>query len=156
MQRLYGELPDLFKDEEVLREIWSQPDTRKKLLHALGEKGFLFETLKELQSVIDAEQSDIYDVLAFIAFAAPMAMRKERAAQAKQHFPSSCTDAQRAFLDFVLEQYVHVGVAELDMEKLSPLMLLKYNNSLTDAVDDLGDINSIKNLFVSFQKHLYE
>ena len=32
VERLFGELPRFFKDEDELRRIWSQPDTRKALL----------------------------------------------------------------------------------------------------------------------------
>ena len=33
-QALFGELPELFKDEDELRHLWSDPDTRKALLEA--------------------------------------------------------------------------------------------------------------------------
>lgn len=45
---------------------------------------------------------------------------------------------QQVFLDFMLSHYVEVGVEELDQEKLTPLLRLKYNNSIADAVADLG------------------
>ena len=32
IERLYGELPALFKDEDELRALWSEPQTRRKLL----------------------------------------------------------------------------------------------------------------------------
>jgi hypothetical protein len=48
------------------------------------------------------------------------------------------TRQERAFLDFVLARYVDVGVEELDQEKLTPLLRLKYHNSIADAVEDLG------------------
>ena len=38
----------------------------------------------------------------------------------------------------MLSQYVKVGVHELDKEKLSPLLKLKYNNAIADAIADLG------------------
>jgi type I restriction enzyme R subunit len=49
-----------------------------------------------------------------------------------------------------------VGVDELDREKLSPLLKLKYNNSIPDAVDDLGEPKEIGEVFSSFQKYLYQ
>lgn len=62
---------------------------------------------------------------------------------------------QQAFLNFVLEQYIQVGVNELDDNKLSPLLQLKYN-SITDAKKELGSISSIREAFIGFQKHLYK
>ncbi len=69
LQNLFGELPELFKDEDELRGIWSKPDTRKALLDKLSEKGFGAEQLSEIKRMIDAERSDLFDVLAYIAFA---------------------------------------------------------------------------------------
>jgi len=40
LQSMFGSLLDFFKNEDELRTIWSEPDTRKKLLLELNEKGF--------------------------------------------------------------------------------------------------------------------
>jgi hypothetical protein len=63
---------------------------------------------------------------------------------------------QQAFLDFVLAHYVGVGVDELDQEKLTPLLRLKYLNSISDAIADLGKPEEISKVFVGFQKYLYQ
>ncbi len=63
---------------------------------------------------------------------------------------------QRAFLDFVLSHYVSVGVDELDQEKLTPLLRLKYHNSIADAVADLGKPEEIGKVFSGFQRFLYQ
>jgi type I restriction enzyme R subunit len=63
---------------------------------------------------------------------------------------------QQAFLEFVLAHYVGVGVDELDQEKLTPLLRLKYADSLSDAIADLGTPEEISNVFVGFQKYLYQ
>ncbi|MFM7591427.1 MAG: type I restriction-modification enzyme R subunit C-terminal domain-containing protein, partial [Isosphaeraceae bacterium] len=57
--------------------------------------------------------------------------------------------------DFVLQQYVTHGVEELSPEKLSPLLRLKHQNALADAVADLGKPEQIKSTFYTFQKNLY-
>ena len=62
---------------------------------------------------------------------------------------------QQAFLNFVLAQYVKVGVRELDREKLAPLLKLKYSNAIADAVADLGKPEEIGKAFSDFQKYLY-
>lgn len=62
---------------------------------------------------------------------------------------------QAAFLDFVLAQYVKVGVEELSQEKLSSLLKLKYRNAIADAVADLGKPEQIGQPFSSFQQYLY-
>jgi hypothetical protein len=63
---------------------------------------------------------------------------------------------QQVFLDFVLSQYVKVGVDELAQEKLSPLLKLKYHDAIADAVADLGRPDEIGKVFAGFQKYLYQ
>ena len=43
---------------------------------------------------------------------------------------------------------------KLDEEKLSPLLLLKYN-PITDAKREPDNITTIRNIFIGFQTHLY-
>jgi type I restriction enzyme, R subunit len=155
LELLFGQLPEFFKDEAELRALWSAPDTRKLLLHGLAEKGFGPEQLSEMQKIIDAEKSDIFDVLAYVAYALPPLTREQRAAQAKVAISAYFNSKQQAFLDFVLDHYVGVGVDELDQEKLTPLLRLKYSNSISDAIADLGMPGEISKAFVGFQKYLY-
>ena len=154
---LFGQLPEFFKNEDELRKLWSLPDTRKKLLEGLAETGFGKEQLGEMQKIIDAENSDLFDVLAHVAFAMQPISRNERAAMAKNEVHSHFSDKQQAFLDFVLVHYVQEGVEELEQEKLTKLLRLKYHDSIPDAVADLGgDIGVIRNLFSGFQRYLYQ
>jgi type I restriction enzyme R subunit len=156
MELLFGKLPEFFRDEDELRAIWSAPDTRVKLLQGLAEKGFAKEQLAEMQRIIAAEKSDLFDVLAHVAYASAPLTREERATTAKVAISSHFNVKQQAFLDFVLSQYVKVGVEELDQEKLSPLLKLKYNNAIADAVADLGRPEEIGKVFSGFQKYLYQ
>lgn len=155
MEMLFGKLPEFFKNEAELRTLWSAPNTRKKLLDDLDEKGFGRDQLAEMQKIIDAEKSDLFDVLAHIAFALPPRTREERAQQAKESIHAHFDGKKQAFLDFVLDHYVNVGVEELAQEKLRPLLLLKYG-STADAVADLGQPEEIGKAFHGFQRFLYE
>lgn len=152
--RLFGALPELFKDEDELRKLWSRPETRRKLLDGLGERGYDPEALAELSKVIDAEDSDLYDVLAYIAFAQAPISRADRVASHKPDVHAGHSAKEREFLDFVLDQYVRQGVEELDLEKLPQLLTLKYH-ALGDAVATLGEAEKIRDLFVGFQAKLY-
>ncbi len=156
MELLFGKLPDFFQSEAELRKLWSAPDTRAKLLQGLAEKGFGHDQLAEMQKIIDAEKSDLFDVLAHVAYALPPVTRAVRADGARVHINSNFNAKQQAFLDFVLSHYVSVGVEELDQDKLRPLLLIKYHNSIQDAVADLGQPEQIGQVFAGFQKYLYQ
>ena len=138
MEMLYGKLPEFFTNEAELRTLWSAPDTRKKLLEGLAEKGFSSEQLTEMQKIIDAEKSDLFDVLAHVAWALPPVTREHRATLPRPEITAHFNSKQQAFLEFVLAHYISEGVGELDREKLTPLLRLKYHNSLPDALADLG------------------
>lgn len=155
MELLFGRLPEFFKDEADLRAIWSAPDTRRKLLEGLAEKGFGREQLAEMQKIIDAEKSDLFDVLAYVAYAMAPQTREVRAANARIYINTQFAAKQKAFLDFVLSHYVKEGVEELDQAKLTPLLKLKYHDSIADAVADLGKPDEIGKVFAGFQKFLY-
>ncbi|MFM2177259.1 MAG: hypothetical protein RL015_1357 [Verrucomicrobiota bacterium] len=154
MELLFGKLPEFFQNEDELRALWSEPETRKKLLEGLAEKGFGKNQLAEMQTIIDAEQSDLFDVLAHVAYALPPLTREERAAKAKVEISTHFSSKQQVFLDFVLSHYISVGVEELDQEKLTPLLRLRYHNSIQDAVADLG--SDVGKAFAGFQKYLYQ
>jgi type I restriction enzyme R subunit len=155
IERLFGELPRFFKDEDELRRLWSKPASRKALLQALSEAGFGHDWLAEVAKLINAEKSDVFDVLAYVAYATPPISRQERAETHKGAIFGRYDGNLRAFLDFVLAQYVHQGTEELDREKLGALLDLKYG-SVNDAIATLGDAGAIADTFVGFQRYLYE
>lgn len=156
MEALYGKLPEFFRDEDELRELWSLPETRRKLLDGLAEKGFGKDQLREMQRIIDADNSDLFDVLAYVGYAMQPLTREERAHRARVLVCTNFNGKQQTFIEFVLSHYVSEGVDELDPAKFSPLLRLKYHDSIADAVTDLGRPDEIGRIFSGFQKYLYQ
>jgi len=154
VKRLYGDLPELFRDEDQLRALWGRPDTRKALLQGLEEKGYGVEQLVEVGRLIEAQNSDLYDVLAYIAFNQAPVSRAERVDSHRDRIFQGLDYRQREFLRFVLDHYVARGVTELDTDKLPKLIELKYQG-VGDAVAELGPVQRIREVFVGFQQHLY-
>jgi type I restriction enzyme R subunit len=155
LKNLFGKLPDFFKNEEELRKIWSNPITRKTLLEKLADAGYGKDELITLQKLIDAEKSDLFDVLEYISFAVTPISRDVRVAKAQKSIFSTLDNKQKEFLEFVLSKYIEIGVEELEQEKLPALLELKYH-TINDAAELLGGIEKIRNTFINFQKHLYE
>jgi len=154
LHNLFGKLPEFFKDEDKLREIWSNPITRKTLLDKLAEAGYGMTELKTLQQLINAENSDIFDVLEYISFAIKPISREKRVANAQLNIFKSLDNNQKDFLEFVLSKYVETGIEELDQEKLPDLLKIKYS-AITDATELLGGVNRIRATFIDFQQHLF-
>lgn len=154
IEKLFGELPDLFQNEDQLRDLWGRPDTRKALMDGLNERGYGETELNEVSKLINAQNSDLFDVLAYIAYAKHPISRSERVETRKTDILSEYDQELQIFLDFVLGQYEEQGVAELDQTKLPTLLELKYS-STSDAANQLGSISKIKDAFVGFQRYLY-
>jgi len=95
-------------------------------------------------------------VLAYVAYAMEPLTREERAHRARALVSANFNGKQQTFLEFVLSHYVSEGVDELDQAKLSPLLRLKYHDSIADAVADLGRPDEIGRIFSGFQKYLYQ
>lgn len=156
VERMFDDLPQFFENEDKLREIWSDPTTREKLLEDLAEAGYDGEKLESMKELIDAKDSDVYDVLAFVAYAAETRTRTERVKQAKPQINSVFTSyKQQEFIDFILRKYIEDGVSELAANKMRSLIELKYN-TIGDAVAEFGSPLAIRETFIGFQKHLYE
>ncbi|MBG6110798.1 type I restriction enzyme R subunit [Flavobacterium sp. CG_9.10] len=156
LNNLFGALPDFFKSEEELRTIWSNPLTRKTLLEKLDDAGFGKDELSTLQKLIDADKSDLFDVLEYVFNSDIKPITREaRVAAAQATIFALLNDKQKEFIEFVLTKYIETGVEELDQEKLPNLLTNKYQ-SLEDAKSELGDVTNIRKLFIEFQKHLYE
>ena len=155
IEQLFGVLPAFFKDEDELRKLWADPETRIKLLSQLSEKGYGGTQLADIQKIIAAENSDIFDVLRYVAYARAPITRRERADAAKPLIHQTFNSKQEIFLEFVLSHYVEQGVQELDPTKLSALVDLKYR-SKSDAMLALGTAPEIRGLFLTFQPFLYE
>jgi type I restriction enzyme R subunit len=154
LKNIYGALPKYFADEDELRKIWSDPVTRKTFLEKLAEAGYGKGELEVLQKMINAENSDLFDVLAYISFALQPVTRENRVLKSKALILEGLNDQQQEFLEFVLSKYVEQGVDELDEEKLPVLLNLKYH-AIADAELKLGDVMRIRKTFFDLQKKLY-
>ena len=153
---LFGELPNLFKNEEELRTLWSNPLTRRTLLEKLEAAGFPKSDLLIVQSLVNMEKSDLFDVLEYVFNGNYQSMTREARVAASQATIFALLDSkQKEFIEFVLSKYIETGVEELDQEKLPILLTNKYQ-SLEDAKEILGDVANISRLFIEFQQHLYK
>ena len=120
LERMFDDLPQFFENEDKLREIWSNPDTRETLLQNLSEAGYDNEKLDSMKELIDARDSDVYDVLAYVAFASETRTRQQRVADSKSAINQHFTEYhQQTFINFILERYVNEGVTELSVKKLN-------------------------------------
>ncbi len=147
-------LPDLFKSEFELRTLWANPLTRKELLEKLEKEGCHMDDLKKLQELINAKNSDIFDVLEYIAYSKKPVPRELRVETNRSKILNFLNHNQREFVQYVLQNYIDIGEDELDISKLSTVVRAKYG-SINAAQERLGTVKDIKEVFIDFQKNLY-
>lgn len=136
VERLIQQLPGLFTSVDELRDIWSDPDLREQLLAKLVQAGFDKEQLSTLRRMFEADDCDIFDLLAFLAFEQPMATRKSRAEAVRANsvfFDQYQQEKAKQFLHFVLNRYEQTGVTELARERLPALIELSGLGTTKDA-----------------------
>lgn len=158
LEKLIGVLPELYKDEKHLRDIWSKPDSREELLKNMERLGFDEEQLSTLQKMFQAQDCDVYDVLAHVSFSAEMMKRKERA-EAVRHdktfIESYGSEKARELLLFILERYEHDGVKELQTDRLGELIRLKNFGTVRETGKLFGGLEKLKAAYYALQSHLY-
>lgn len=154
IKHLFGKLPEFYSTEQELRDIWSDPMTRKSLLEKLDEAGYSFESLNTLRDLVADPDSDLFDVLELISFQVSPITRAARVQAAESAIFEGLSPDQREFVEFVLAKYIETGVEALDREILPELLKLKYD-AIEDALAVFGTPDAITSTFVDFQKHLY-
>ena len=147
-------LPELFNSESELRTLWANPLTRKELLEKLEREGCHVDDLRKLQELIDAKNSDLFDVLEYIAYSKKPVSRELRVETNRSKVLNFLNSNQREFVQYVLQNYIDIGVDELDISKLSTVVRAKYG-SINAAQETLGTVEEIKEIFIDFQKNLY-
>ena len=120
----------------------------------VAKKGYGIDEFEQLQKLIEAEQSDLFDVLAYVLFMTVPITRGERVEEARDKIFEGLDEKHKEFLDFVLSKYKEKGVEELSEDKLPVLLNLK-DNSPSGVINILGDVESIRSTFFEFQKSLY-
>lgn len=154
IQQLFGKLPEFYSSEQELRDIWSDPTTRKGLLERLDEAGYSIESLKTLRDLVADPKSDLFDVLEYVSFEVSPITRAERVKAAESQIFENLSQEQREFVEFVLSHYIEDGEEILNQEVLPDLLKLKYE-AIQDAIAALGSSENITNTFIEFQRYLY-
>jgi type I restriction enzyme R subunit len=159
LDKLLQFLPNLFSNEEQLRELWSKPESREEILVKLGQLGFDDEQLGTLKQMFEAEQSDVFDLLTFLSYNKDLISRNQRADATKSQtsfFDKYENEKAQQFLHFVLERYRKDGIEELKRDKLSELIELNGLGTTRDASKVFGDVNNLISAFYQLQEVMYK
>lgn len=154
LDRLFGDLASMVGDEDDLRRRWSDPDSREHFIALLEQRGYDADKLAEMRRLIDAPNSDLFDVLAYIRFTTPPKTRADRAEAARHDAVGAVEAKMQEFLLGILRAYEAVGESELATRKLGDFLTARYG-SLADAKAELGEVPTIRQAFIDVQRELY-
>ena len=155
LKNIFGKLPEFFKDENKLREIWANPKTREIFMKELSEFGYDKDQLREFAKLVHAENSDLFDVFEYIAFDKKPLTRGERILKIKNKVFEGVDEKTREFLEFVLNAYHKDGYETLSENSFPTFLELKYG-SLMEAQSVFADLESVKDRFLKLQEELYK
>lgn len=155
LERLFGDLKGLVVDEDQLRRTWSDPDTRARFLEQLADRGYEAERLDDIRRLVDASDSDLFDVLAYVLFTTDPKTRHDRAEGVRSDGMSEQQDEMRDLLLSVLRSYESKGEGELASAKLTQYLIARYG-SVGEAKAKLGDLPTVRDAFLSMQARLYQ
>lgn len=154
LERLFGDLSGIVADEDQLREVWSDPDTRERFLEQLSDRGYDRDRLDDIRRLVDAPDSDLFDVLSYILFTNRPKTRSERANSVRSDGIAEAQLETKSLLLAILSAYEERGESELATKKLGTFLTARYG-SVSEGKLKLGGLPAIKKAFRSMQTLLY-
>lgn len=154
MERLFGDLTGLITDEDQLRKVWSNPDSRERFLKQLSDRGYDYDRMDDMRKLVDAPDSDLFDVLGYVLFTNDPKTRHDRAGVVKNTKLNTVQNDLKGLLVSILDAYEQNGESELATKKLSQYLIAQYG-SVGEAKKRLGELPDIRNAFVTVQEQLY-
>ncbi len=154
LERLFGDLTGIVTDEDQLRAVWSDPDTRDHFVSQLSDRGYDQERLNDIRRLVDAPDSDLFDVLNYALFTRPPKTRHERADSVRTDGIVVTVGDMKELLLAILNAYEAQGENELSNGNLGNFLSARYG-SVGEGKAKLGGLSAVKQAFIKMQKALY-
>jgi type I restriction enzyme R subunit len=154
LQRLFGDLATLVGSEDELRKMWSDPDNREHFIAQLFDRGYDQDRLDDIRHLVDAVESDLFDVLAYVMFTTPPLTRVDRADGVRESGLQDVEGELRDMLFAILASYTERGIDELSTASLEKTLIARYG-SVSEGKAKLGSIAGIRDAFKRMQEELY-
>ncbi len=155
LKNLVWELPKFYKNEHQLRELWSQPEKREKLLVSLAKIWLDTEQLEDLKKMFEAQNSDIFDILAHISFDLDIKVRKQRAEYWLEVVEKYESIKAKEFLEFLLAHYVKEWILSFRKQNLSSKIALFNKWVVSEIAEEFGWIPELQGAYLELQESLY-
>lgn len=154
LKRLFGDLSGIVGDEDQLRKVWSDPDNREHFLGQLADRGYDQDRLDDIRQLVDAPDSDLFDVLSYILFTNCPKTRHDRANNVRGRQMDAFDEETKQLLLSILQAYETDGESELATKKLGQFLVARYG-SIGEGKEKLGGLAAVSDAFRKMQRRLY-
>ena len=154
LKRLFGDLKGMIVDEDQLRAIWADPDNRATFLESLDDHGYDRGRLDDIRRLVDAPDSDLFDVLSYVLFLNPPKTRHERADGVRQGGLTTVEGELRQLLLGILLAYETRGEDELATTKLASFLIGRYG-SVGEGKERVGELSTIQTLLEQWPQKVF-
>ncbi len=137
-----------------LRKIWINEKKRKNFLKSLKEKSVNPELIARF---LDRPDADAFDIMAHVAFDAPILSRDERAQallNEKQQLINSFDKTAKEVLLNLIEKYKFAGIDEISTEALKTPDIKKIGK-LKEIIESFGGADKLRQAFETIIQGLY-
>jgi len=138
-----------------LQDLWADPDQRRRFLEELAGASIHPEVLAE---VLGRSDADAFDLLAHLAFDAPLRSRDERAAafcNREQRFLQRYSPEAREVLLALLEKYRVGGVEELADARIFRLPPFDEMGKAPGVAQRFGGVEELRTTLAEVQRRIY-
>ena len=105
--------------------------------------------------MFEAEDSDIFDILAHLSFGSPIHYREERRSFAESAITPYESLTAQSFIDFLLSLYVRNGIRDFGPSDLSTKIKLFAKGTNADLAKAFGGNKSLREAYYRVQESLY-
>ncbi|WP_299898705.1 EcoAI/FtnUII family type I restriction enzme subunit R [uncultured Ruegeria sp.] len=155
LKRLFGDLSGIVADEDQLRTVWSDPDNREHFLGQLSDRGYDKDRLDDIRRLVDAPESDLFDVLSYILFTNAPMTRHDRADRVREGSIDAFDAETKDLLLGILKAYEADGESELATKKLGQFLVARYG-SIGEGKEKLGGLAAVSDAYRKLQLSLYK
>nr|WP_281253517.1 type I restriction endonuclease subunit R [Pseudothioclava arenosa] len=154
LERLFGDLSEMIADEDALRKLWSDPDSREHFMTQLEEGGYDQDRLNDIRQLVDAPNSDLFDVLGYVLYANPPKTRFDRADAVRSDGLQEANAELKNLLLAILQAYEANGENELASKKLGQFLTARFGG-VSESKEKLGELSTVRDAYRKMQQQLY-
>ena len=118
------------------------------------DRGYDQDRLDDIRRLVDAPDSDLFDVLGYVLFALSPKTRQDRADSVRRGGIVDFDGELKALLLAILKSYETNGENELATTKLAQYLTARYG-SVSESKATLGELSGVSEAYRRLQSKLY-